>query len=237
MMDFNAFNLPKGLTAIVGGGGKTTLMMRLGLFYSKSARVIISTSTHIQAPDLCELLLSPAACDIQSALRRTSLIAVGSKSSEGKLSACDIPWETLTSLCDYVIVEADGSKRLPLKAPAAHEPVLPENTAFTIAVAGIDGIGRRIADAAHRPELYAKLVDKDIEAVVTPSDVARVVSSENGQRKNVRSRFAAVLNKVSSPQQLAYAREAAALIDEEVFITALQSPKNAIIEHMNREAK
>lgn len=34
----------------------------------------------------------------------------------------------LADAADYVIVEADGSKRLPLKAHASHEPVIPENT-------------------------------------------------------------------------------------------------------------
>lgn len=234
--NLEAFILPKGLTCIVGGGGKTTLMTRLGLCYSKSKRVIISTSTHIQKPDFCELLLSPTVFEVQAALERTPLIAVGSYSGDGKLSACDIEWETLASLCDHIIVEADGSKRLPVKAPAAHEPVLPENTAFTIAVAGMDSIGRRIMEAAHRPELYAQILGKSPEDTITPEDVARIVTSERGQKKNVLSRFAVVLNKADTPEKLSYAREAAALIDDEVFITALEA-ENAIIEHRRRVAK
>lgn len=235
MSGMEVFSLPRGLTAIVGGGGKTTLMTRLALCY-KSARVIISTSTHIQTPDFCELLLSPTVSDIKKALERAPLVAVGSRPIGGKLSACDIPFETLAGLADYVIVEADGSKRLPAKAPAAHEPVLPENTAFTIAVAGMDCVGRRIIDAAHRPELYAEILCKSPEDIITPEDVARVVTSERGQRKNVRSRFAVVLNKADTPQRLAYAQQAAAHISEEVFITALEAD-NAIIEHRKRVAK
>lgn len=231
MSDMQSFALPKGITAIVGGGGKTSLMTRLSLFYAGlGARVIITTSTHIMKPDFCELLISPTISQIREALRSSPLIAVGSYTDEGKLTSCDIPWQTLAELCEHVIVEADGSKRRPLKAPAAHEPVLPEGTALTIALAGMDGAEGQIADKAHRPELYARLVGKSVTDTATPQDIARVLTSDAGQRKNVRSRFAVVLNKCDTPKRLDCAKRTAELVEDEVFITALNA-ENAILEH------
>jgi hypothetical protein len=45
--------------------------------------------------------------------------------------------------CDVVIVEADGARKLPFKAPAENEPVLPEGAAVVLVVAGADATGRR----------------------------------------------------------------------------------------------
>ena len=42
---------------------------------------------------------------------------------------------------DRILVEADGSARKPLKAPAAHEPVIPMATDTLIIIAGINGFG------------------------------------------------------------------------------------------------
>ena len=41
----------RGVTAIIGGGGKTTLMETLAGELSKKGRVIITTSTHIRRPE------------------------------------------------------------------------------------------------------------------------------------------------------------------------------------------
>ncbi|MFR7669405.1 MAG: hypothetical protein ACLU0O_00050 [Collinsella sp.] len=47
----------------------------------------------------------------------------------GKLSSPAEPLDHLAQRFDYVLAEADGSKRLPLKAHAAWEPVIPSGTA------------------------------------------------------------------------------------------------------------
>ena len=43
--------LERGITAIVGGGGKTTVLEGLGRILSRSGSVIVTTSTHIFPPD------------------------------------------------------------------------------------------------------------------------------------------------------------------------------------------
>jgi probable selenium-dependent hydroxylase accessory protein YqeC len=55
-----------------------------------------------------------------------------------------------------VLVEADGSKRLPIKAPAPYEPVLPEGTSLVVGVVGLDALGWPMdGRTVHRPELFA----------------------------------------------------------------------------------
>ena len=168
----------RGVTAIIGGGGKTTLMETLVGELSKKGRVIITTSTHIRRPEWYETLLDADEAAVSAALRRSSIVCVGEEAEDGKLCAPKLGFETLAQLADHVLVEADGSKGLPLKAHASHEPVIPAEAQRVILVVGIDGVGKRISETCHRSALYAQLAGVDEETVVTPQLAARVINAE-----------------------------------------------------------
>lgn len=119
-----ALDVRPGVTAIIGGGGKTTLMECLAEELSAQARVIVCTTTHIYPEQNMPCLVSTSEAEIAAELARTRCVCVGSVSESGKYSAPELPFRTLCALASYVIVEADGSKRLPLKAHAPHEPVI-----------------------------------------------------------------------------------------------------------------
>jgi len=110
-----ALKIQPGVTAIIGGGGKTTLMECLAEELSAQARVIVCTTTHIYPEQNMRCLVSPFEAEIEAELARTHCVCVGSASESGKFSAPELTFRTLCALADYVIVEADGSKRLPLK--------------------------------------------------------------------------------------------------------------------------
>ena len=116
-----ALDVRPGVTAIIGGGGKTTLMECLAEELSAQARVIVCTTTHIYPEQNMPCLVSTSEAEIAAELARTRCVCVGSASESGKYSAPELPFCTLCALASYVIVEADGSKRLPLKAHAPHE--------------------------------------------------------------------------------------------------------------------
>ncbi len=224
----DAFGIPRGVTALVGGGGKTTLMLRLAKeLAGKGNRVIVTTTTHIFPPDGMTTLTHADVEAVRRALERESPVCVGTPAKEGKLSAPALMIGELALLADYVLAEADGAKKHPLKAPAAHEPVIPAQTALVIAVAGMDGIGKPIAEAAFRPALYAALLGTDEAHAVTPADAARVLTHPSGQRKSVTGgmRFAVLLNKADDAARRRMAQEAAAAIEQEtaerVVIAAL----------------
>ena len=48
----------------------------------------------------------------------------------------------LESIADFILVEADGSRRLPLKVPATNEPVIPRGNKKTVLICGIDALNR-----------------------------------------------------------------------------------------------
>lgn len=169
-------NIPRGITAIIGCGGKTTLMMALAR--QLPGRRIVTTSTKIYAPK--ELLVFDGAdlAAIDRALSSHGLVCVGATAPEGKLGAPVCSFDALSAMCDYLLIEADGSRKLPLKAHLTHEPVIPQNTALTILVVGLSGLGMPMVDCAHRPERFAALCGKAVTDTVTAEDVAAVIKKE-----------------------------------------------------------
>ena len=173
-------HIGRGVTAIIGGGGKTTLMETLAGELSKKGKVIITTTTHICRPKQYETLLDADEAAVSAALERSGIVCVASQAESGKLCAPWLSMGTLAQLADFVLVEADGAKRLPLKAHAAHEPVIPPCAQRVVTVVGIDGIGKPIGAACHRSARYAQLALADEEALVTPEIAARVLNAEGG---------------------------------------------------------
>lgn len=158
-----------GLTAVMGSGGKTSLVCRLADELS-AARVIIATSTHMRQVPALQTRVGTVAPGTPA--------IVGTPCGDGKFGPPEQSWAELCELADYVLVEADGSRGLPLKAHLSHEPVLPQEAGQVIAVLGLTGLGRPIAEAAHRPERYAGLAGCAPEDIATPERATRVLETE-----------------------------------------------------------
>lgn len=157
--------IPRGITAIIGSGGKTSLMYKLAEELQGS--VILCTSTLIYPPDHIPVLSHADKVD--------GVICVGSPGPKGKLASPEQSFRELANLADYVLVEADGSKHLPLKAHADYEPVIPKDSHRVITVVGASGIGKPIEEAVHRPEIFRALTGSEI---ASPEAVAQVLLAE-----------------------------------------------------------
>lgn len=169
-----------GVTAVTGGGGKTTLLRTLGRELAEAgSRVLLCTTTKLLPfPDL-ETLTAPTEAALADALETRRLVCAGTPvPGTGKLSAPGISMRRLAELADYVLVEADGSAGRPLKAHAPHEPVIPAEANQTILLVGASGFGRSIREAAHRPDRYAQLAGVSQAAPATPETEAAVLLAE-----------------------------------------------------------
>lgn len=204
-----------GLTAIIGGGGKTTLLYALARELSQTARVIVCTTTHILPPEHLLCLTDGGEAEVRAALCKTNCVCVGTKSAEGKFSAPEISFTKLLQLADYIFVEADGSKHLPLKAHASHEPVIPSEANQTILVLGVSGLGKPISQAAHRPALYAQKLGVPEDTIVTPELAARLLNLEALHTR-------VLVNQAETKEELALARELAGFLHCPVAAGALQ---------------
>ena len=213
-MDISALlEVEKGITALIGGGGKTTLMYTLAEELRPRGTVIVTTSTHIQRPEQYPVLT--AADDVAAALAAHGAVCVAGETAEGKLCAPALSFETLAALADFVLVEADGSKRLPLKAHTPHEPVIPTNARQTIYVVGADGFGHPIRQVCHRPERYAALCGAAEDDIVTPALEAKVLHAEGYAGGWV------YINKVETAEDWRNAEALAALLPGKVIAGSL----------------
>ena len=191
-----------GLTAIIGGGGKTTLLYALARELSQTARVIVCTTTHILPPKHLPCLTEGTETEVRAALEKTNCVCVGTRTQDGKFTAPGISFEALLPIADYIFAEADGSKRLPLKAHAAHEPVIPPAANQTILVLGASGFGKPISAAAHRPALYAEKLGVCEDTIVTPVHAARLL-----QMEALHTRV--LVNQAETEHEMALARKLA----------------------------
>lgn len=186
--------------AFTGGGGKTSLIFYLAeKFSGQGKRVIVTTTTHMAwEPErpFAEAEDSPALCSL---MERYGYVTVAHhEAGQPKISGpSEETLEMLSGLCDLLLVEADGSRRFPLKVPAAHEPVIPEVADLVVGVIGLDCIGKRICDTAHRPGNVADFLGKCVDDPVSWEDVVKIAISEKGLRKGVGLRtFLVYLNKM-----------------------------------------
>ena len=203
---YKQLKIRPGVTAIIGSGGKTSLMLRL--CRELPGTVIVCTSTRIFPPEDLPLYAQPlTALPVQK-------LCAGTPAEQGKLASPIQSFEELAKLADYVLVEADGSKHLPLKAHESHEPVIPACADQVIQVVGISGVGQPICKAVHRPAVFARLCDGQVSEIATPERVAAVLN-----REALADRY--VLNQADGPEDRKWAVSLAALLERPCIITSL----------------
>ena len=195
------------LVALVGAGGKTSTLYALarqGVDEGKT--VVITTTTHILPHPA--LPLAGSLEELAALLADHPAATWGRYALSDKLSGGGPPAEAL-AVADLVLVEADGARLHPLKAPADHEPVIPPEAHAVVALAGLDCIGRPIGAICHRPERVCALLGVGMDHVLTPANVAAVLSHPQGGRKGVGGSmaFRVLLNKADTPERAAWGRE------------------------------
>mgnify|MGYP002514766421 CR=1 FL=1 len=140
------------IIAFVGSGGKTSLLKEYAKKYLKQKKtVFVTTSTHMYIEEYT--LISDDADEIIERLKKDNFVMAGIKDG-CKITA--LSKETYEKVCrhaDVVLIEADGSKQLPLKFPAEGEPVIYDNVDEIIVVAGVFALNKKTKDVCHRLEL------------------------------------------------------------------------------------
>jgi probable selenium-dependent hydroxylase accessory protein YqeC len=209
--------------ALVGGGGKTTVMHALGR--TLPGRIVLTTTVKMGADQHGghRVLLDPAPADVVAAASKAPVVVWsridGQKAIGVDPVTCDAFFaarlDHLTAdhptadhlTADHVIVEADGSRRRPFKAPAHFEPVVPSTTTVVASLIGIDAIGKVIADRCHRPMRVAALAGVRPYDRLTIQGAAAVLTHERGQRRSVPpgARYVVVVTKVGAATRSAFA--------------------------------
>jgi molybdenum cofactor cytidylyltransferase len=207
----DALDVPvaSSLISIVGGGGKSALLFALGR--SLPGRVLLTTTTRIfkvqieRAVAFSEL----GGAGFESALADgpSGLLIIDRIEGDKAIGVSpSLPAAWLRSKdVQHVVVEADGSRMLPTKAPGDHEPVIAVDSTHVVVVAGIDALDAPIARVTHRPERVCELLELESDAHLGTAGLARLICHSRGGLKDVpeSARVIAVINKVESAQHRA----------------------------------
>lgn len=208
--------IQKGVTSIIGGGGKTTLIHTLANELSEKGTVIITTTTHIM-PSTAFLNVTDnivSLSHLSELLQKHSCICLGKPCDNGKLCKTSHTFDDLCKIADFVLVEADGSKGLPLKAHLDFEPVIPVSSTQVIAVVGVDCIGKKLENVAHRADKTCELLACKREDVINEKMVASLLNTENLHNK-------VLLNKCDSDKEKKIAEIISKYIKTECVISSL----------------
>lgn len=217
-----------GVISIVGAGGKTALMFRLAReLAAKGDRVLTTTTTRIRMPMQRQSSIVLPCESVDSFLkqarflvRRCCHITAGRrilhfqhKLKGFKPQAIDRIWQS--GVFRWIIVEADGAAGRPLKAPAAHEPVIPDCTHWMIATVGLSVVGKPLSpEWVFRPQIVSALTGLKSDAAIDVAAIAKLCLDENGMMKNapgLAKRFI-FLNQADFPGSLAAGKKIAQLL-------------------------
>lgn len=191
---------PRSLVALVGGGGKTTLLFALGR--GLAGRRLLTTTTRMGGGNTggFPTLLDPSAADLAAALGREGAVVAWRSMDDRK--ALGFAPEVVDGwfearVADHVAVEADGARRRPFTAPAPREPPIPGAATCVVACIGADALGYVIADLLHRPLRVAAAANCSPYERLTPARAAAAITSPVGMGKNVPegARFVAAVTK------------------------------------------
>ena len=193
---------PSQSVAAVGGGGKTSLLTAIARqFHAQTGKpAILTTTTKIFAPlpeEGLGLALGDAAtlaknlhpymdaCGVSwFARRREGKAPVPGLESEQRMklsgfTPSEIAHFTLGNA--LTLIEADGARRLPIKAPGPDEPVLPENLDAVLGVVGLDALGAPLNQThAFRPEALSHICSLHIGEEITAEAVGKLCAHPLG---------------------------------------------------------
>ena len=198
----DALDIQSGdIVSFVGGGGKTTSM-----FYAahelvqKGLKVIITTTTHIFPPDESyTLLLTNDINEVEEAMKKNDLIVLADHHGKVKLEGINPLWlKDLIRFADVILIEADGSRNLPFKAPEEHEPVVAPASTIVVPIVGTDAPYKPLSeDTAHRPHKITEITGLKHGEDITTEVIAKTLLHSKGGMKDVpkTARFMPLINK------------------------------------------
>jgi len=205
---------------ICGGGGKTSTMFKIADELQNN-KVLITTTTKILKPlnvqDL-DIIIEKDSSNFIEKIKNgqyKNKILCGSQLIENyKIIGSSTDFiKDVKDYFDYVIIEGDGSARKPIKAPAEHEPVVPDFTDIYIGVIGLDSIGKKgDENTVHRPELFSRIRNKNNSEIILKEDLVRLINSPIGLFKSapknsikvVMLNKADLIDKVAANEILSY---------------------------------
>lgn len=207
---FEGENSP--VISVVGAGGKTSLIRALSAgLNDRKIRHIIMTTTHMWPMDFGPYGFQAG--------------PIGTDGKVGSPEEDEI--QMILQRKVPVLIESDGSKGLPCKAPEAWEPALLRVTTHVFGVLGASCLGKPVGEICHRPDKVADILESGCDHLLTGEDLALLASDRRGLRKNVDIswNYRVILNQVDDTEILAQAASVEKILGEKgirAYLTSLK---------------
>ena len=206
MLISTALNIEdNAFVSLVGAGGKSSILQALAAeLLKKNKNIILTTTTKMFIEQMDPFL--PEGRIIESSNTRIMEEGIKDCFKQGKSRIAilvsqrfkekgrdkfsgpepyhlDYWWKE--GLADYFIVEADGAKGRPIKAPSYYEPVIPVMTTDVVGVIGIEAIGSSLEEKnVFRSSLFGCLLGLEIGEVISIKTVVDLINHPDGLFKN-----------------------------------------------------
>lgn len=193
------------VVACTGAGGKTSLLTTLAACgHSRSMPVLVTATTKMYTKQIQQwdpITTTDLVYGMQQAaadMVNRGIAAWFSRCEGGK--AVGLPSGHIDRLVASLrppyclLVEADGAREKLLKAPATHEPVVPEGTTHTVGVLNAQALGRPLeAGLVHRLDKTCEVLNKEPGEDITLHDLAILASHRQGIFQYYRGRCMLVI--------------------------------------------
>jgi probable selenium-dependent hydroxylase accessory protein YqeC len=208
----------RGVVCFVGAGGKKTTMYRLAALHP--GRVLITTTAHIEyfPRGITALTTEPADitwCAKLAPHRGQRVLALAHacelRGRHAGLSPAELREVLACGGFDLCVVKSDGARSRHIKAPADHEPALPDFADTVVPIVSAKVFGRPLGEKiAHRPERITAVTGAQPGEPLTATHVARLLASAEGSlRRTGGATVVPVINMVDNRILEAAARAAA----------------------------
>lgn len=177
----------KEMISVVGGGGKTTLIRHLQAeFMQKEIPHAVTTTTHMEYEKNGSFLEEESLESFFRVFEREHTVWLGIPDKKDKMKGVSEEFLlTLYKKGTSLLIEADGSRRHPVKIPAAHEPVILSGSTCVLCVYGLKGLHKKISEAGFRTEELSRFLGKTEEDFLEEQDYIKLAVSDLAGRKQV----------------------------------------------------
>jgi len=192
-MCFQHFEDARGCCiAIIGGGGKTSLLHRLGdelaFFYNK---VLISSVTRSAKHGDQKVYFRDDLDKYDQELLfkdNNPLCLMNGKYGPNKFSGFEVDYlKELWQKSDLCIFECDGARNLPLKVHDDKDPIVPDYSSHVIIVVGADVVNTSVRDGmVHRPDMFCEKWNICDSENLSVEKISEIVTSEKGYLSRIK---------------------------------------------------